>query len=90
MDIDIILEPDLDPKQIKELGIKAEEYGVNAIWTSNYFSHWDSFLSLIPLAQATQRIKFGPLAVSPFEMHPLKIANSLRKTMETTRMEKQT
>ena len=77
MDIDIILEPDLDPKQIKELGIKAEEYGVNAIWTSNYFSHWDSFLSLIPLAQATQRIKFGPLAVSPFEMHPLKIANSL-------------
>ena len=35
MDIDIILEPDLDPSQIKELGIKAEEYGVNALWTSN-------------------------------------------------------
>ncbi len=77
MDIDIILEPDLDPKQINELGIKAEEYGINAIWTSNYFAHWDPFLSLIPLAQATKKIKFGPLAVSPFEMHPLKIANSL-------------
>ena len=28
MDIDIILEPDLDPEQINELGIKAEEYGI--------------------------------------------------------------
>ena len=77
MDIDIILEPDLDPKQINELGIKAEKYGINAIWTSNYFAHWDPFLSLVPLAQTTKKIKFGPLAVSPFEMHPLKIANSL-------------
>ena len=41
MDIDIILEPDLDPKQINELGLKGEEYGINAIGTSNYFSHWD-------------------------------------------------
>ena len=75
--IDIILEPDLDPGQIKELGVKAEEYGVNALWTSNYFSHWDPFLSLVPLSESTKELKFGPLAVSPFEMHPLKIANSL-------------
>ena len=58
MDIDIILEPDLDPKQINELGIKAEEYGINAIWTSNYFAHWDPFLSLVPLAQTTKKIKY--------------------------------
>ena len=77
MHIDIILEPDLDPSQIKELGVKAEEYGVNALWTSNYFSHWDPFLSLVPLSESTKQLKFGPLAVSPFEMHPLKIANSL-------------
>ena len=77
MHIDIILEPDLDPGQIKELGVKAEEYGVNALWTSNYFSHWDPFLSLVPLSESTKELKFGPLAVSPFEMHPLKIANSL-------------
>ena len=77
MHIDIILEPDLDPSQIKELGVKAEEYGVHALWTSNYFSHWDPFLSLVPLSESTKQLKFGPLAVSPFEMHPLKIANSL-------------
>ncbi len=77
MEIDIILEPDLTPRQVAELGQKAEQYGVRAIWSSNYFAHWDCFLSLVPLVQATSRLLIGPLAVSPFEMHPLKIANSL-------------
>jgi len=77
MDIDIILEPNLPPSQVKELGIIAEEYGIRALWTSNYFSHWDGFLSLVPLAESTKKLVFGPLAVSPFEMHPLKIVNAL-------------
>jgi len=77
MDVDIILEPDLTPTQVAELGRKAERYGVRAVWSSNYFAHWDCFLSLVPLAQSTSKILLGPLAVSPFEMHPLKIANSL-------------
>jgi 5,10-methylenetetrahydromethanopterin reductase len=77
MEIDIILEPDLTPAQVVELGMKAEHYGVRALWSSNYFAHWDCFLSLVPLAQRSSRLLLGPLAVSPFEMHPLKIANSL-------------
>ncbi len=77
MQVDIILEPDLTPTQVAELGRVAESYGVRAVWSSNYFAHWDAFLSLVPLAQSTQRVLLGPLAVSPFEMHPLKIANSL-------------
>lgn len=77
MEIDIILEPDLTPAQVAELGVRAEQYGVRALWSSNYFAHWDCFLSLVPLAQATSKLLLGPLAVSPFEMHPMKIANSL-------------
>ncbi len=77
MEIDIILEPNLTPAQVAELGVAAERYGVRAVWTSNYFAHWDAFLSLVPLAQQTSRLQLGALAVSPFEMHPLKIANSL-------------
>jgi 5,10-methylenetetrahydromethanopterin reductase len=77
MEVDIILEPDLTPAQVSELGRRAEAYGVRAVWTSNYFAHWDAFLSVVPLLQATQKLLVGPLAVSPFEMHPLKIANSL-------------
>ena len=77
LDIDIILEPDLTPEQITELGQAAEKYGIRAIWTSNFFAHWDPFISLVALAQSTDRLLMGPLAVSPFEMHPLKIANGI-------------
>tara|TARA_B100001250_G_scaffold303764_1_gene265538 strand:+ start:132 stop:1154 length:1023 start_codon:yes stop_codon:yes gene_type:complete len=77
MKIDIILEPDLTPEEICDLGLLAENYGVDSIWTSNYFSHWDPFISLTQLANQSREIKLGILAVSPFEMHPLKIANSL-------------
>ena len=44
---------------------------------SNYFAHWDPITSLVPLAQSTDRLLMGPLAISPFEMHPLKIVNGL-------------
>lgn len=77
MEVDIILEPDLGPAQLVELAEAAERYGIRAIWTSNYFAHWDAFISLVPVAQATKKLRMGALAVSPFEMHPLKIANSL-------------
>ena len=77
MKIDIILEPDLTPEEICDIGLLAESYGVDSVWTSNYFSHWDPFISLTQLANQSKKIKLGILAVSPFEMHPLKIANSL-------------
>lgn len=85
MEVDIILEPDLTPAQITELGQAAERYGIRAVWTSNYFAHWDPFISLAKLAESTARIRMGALAVSPFEMHPLKIANALLTLNEISR-----
>ncbi len=84
MDVDIILEPDLTPAQITELGLAAETYGIRGLWTSNFFAHYDCFLSLADLARESKRIHMGPLAVSPFEMHPMKIANSLLTLNEMT------
>ncbi|MDP6415192.1 MAG: LLM class flavin-dependent oxidoreductase, partial [Gammaproteobacteria bacterium] len=77
MDIEIILEPDISPDQFAELAVAAESYGIRAIWSSNYHQHWDAFLSLVPAALATRKILLGPLAVSPYESHPLKLANAL-------------
>ena len=77
MEVDIILEPDLGPAQIVELATAAEKYGIRGLWTSNFFAHWDPFISLVTVALNTKRLKLGALAVSPFEMHPLKIANAL-------------
>ena len=77
MDINIILEPDLSPAQFAELAVEAERLGVRAIWSSNYHMHYDAFLSLAPAAAATSKILLGPLAISPWEMHPLKRANAI-------------
>ncbi|SVB79063.1 uncharacterized protein METZ01_LOCUS231917, partial [marine metagenome] len=77
VEVDLILEPNLTPDQIVEIGQAAEGYGIRGLWMSNYFSHWDPITSLVPLAQSTTQLLMGPLAVSPFEMHPLKIANGV-------------
>lgn len=84
MDIDIILAEDVTPSQFSELAVEAESMGIRAIWSSNYHQNWDSFLTLAPAAQATSKILLGPLAVSPWEMHPLKITNSLLTLNEMT------
>jgi len=77
MDIDIILEPDLTPGEMTELGLMAEGYGVRALWASNYPAGRDPFVCLAPLAQASSRIILGALAISPYEIHPIKISNAL-------------
>ena len=77
MDIDIILEPDLTPDQVAEIGVEAERLGIRALWSSNYHFWYDAFLALAPVAAATSKLIIGPLAVSPWEMHPLKMANAL-------------
>jgi len=77
MQIDIILEPDLTPAQVAEIAVAAENHGFRTLWHSNYHQNPDAFVALVPAALATRKIKLGVLAVSPYEMHPLKIANAL-------------
>ena len=84
MDIDIILEPDSTPQQVAEIAVEAEKRGIRSLWASNYHNKWDAFLSLVPAAQATSKIKLGVLAVSPYEMHPIKIANATLTLNEAT------
>lgn len=76
MDLDIILEADLTAPQIQELGLLAEKYGFRAIWTQNYARARDAFMIAVPLAMASKNIRVGVCIVSPYEMHPLKIANA--------------
>lgn len=77
MDIDIILECDVSPNAVAELAVAAEKLGVRALWTSNYHQNYDCFMALMPAAAATRRLLLGALAVSPWELHPLKMANAL-------------
>jgi len=65
-----------------ELGLLAESYGIGAVWTSNYPSSRDPFISLCPLATTSSRIRVGPLVITPYELHPLKMAKALASLNE--------
>jgi alkanesulfonate monooxygenase SsuD/methylene tetrahydromethanopterin reductase-like flavin-dependent oxidoreductase (luciferase family) len=80
--IDVILDPNLSPHEVTELGLLAEKYGLGAVWTSNYPSSRDPFINLCPLALASSKIRIGPLVITPYELHPYKIAKALASLNE--------
>ena len=77
MKIDVILSPDSSPAEICELGLLAESYGIQSVWSSNYPSSRDPFLTLAPLALASETVRVGPLVVTAYEQHPFKTAKAL-------------
>ncbi len=85
MQIHVILEPDVTPDQLTELGLMAERYGIAGLWVQNYATAMDPFMSLVPLARMSKRIRLGVVIVSPHEMHPLKMATSLLTLNEMSR-----
>ena len=77
MEIEIIVGCEMHPDQVAEYALAAEKAGVRALWHSNLPNGWDPFVGLSKAAQVTSRIKLGVLAISPYEMHPVRIAYSI-------------
>ncbi len=77
MRIDIFVPQELSVDETVELGVLAEKYGIGAVWAYNFTADFDPFMHLGVLARNTSKIQLGPTAVSPFELHPLMMANSL-------------
>ncbi len=77
MDIDIILNEFDSPRALAEQAALAEDYGFRAVWSTSYATGRDCFLSLVEAARSTSKILLGPLAVSPMELHPLKMTQQL-------------
>lgn len=77
MRINLILEPNSAPDRLAELAQLAESYGFYGIWTSNMHDGRDPFVNYVDAARATSKILLGPVAVSPYELHPLKMGNAL-------------
>jgi alkanesulfonate monooxygenase SsuD/methylene tetrahydromethanopterin reductase-like flavin-dependent oxidoreductase (luciferase family) len=77
VDVEIIIGCEMHPQQVADFAAKAEEAGVRTLWHSNLPNGWDPFIGLSQAAVATSRIKLGVLALSPYEMHPVRIAYSI-------------
>lgn len=77
MRIDVILEANYPPERMLELGRLAEECGLGGVWVSNMGDARDPFLNFAKLAEGTSSVRMGPIAISPYELHPMKITTSL-------------
>jgi len=77
MRFDVILDSFTSAPDMVSLGKLAEECGLGGVWIANNYNTRDAFVNFAPLAMETQRLRMGPIAVSPFELHPQKMAHSL-------------
>jgi 5,10-methylenetetrahydromethanopterin reductase len=77
MKIGVILDARSQASQLSEWGQVAEKYGLQCVWLSNVSVGKDDFVNLALLARDTKRILMGPTAISPFELHPLRMAMAI-------------
>ena len=77
MEIDVILDTRASAAQLAELGQLAEKHGIRGVWVSSLLDSRDPFTNLSVLAQSTNRLRLGPVAVNPYDMHPVRIASAL-------------
>src|SRR2546427_4119916 len=77
MKIGVVLDGRRTAAEVAELARLAEARGFSHVWLSGGARTKDHFVRLAVAAAATTRIRLGPVAVSPFEMHPAQIALSL-------------
>ena len=77
MKVGIVLDGRRSASEIAELAGRAETHGFNSVWLSGGARTKDHFVRLAVAAAATSRIRLGPVALSPFEMHPVHIGLAL-------------
>jgi 5,10-methylenetetrahydromethanopterin reductase len=77
MRVDLILEANHSGARVAELAKLAEDCGFGGVWVSNMHDARDPFINFVQAALATKRITIGPVAVSPYELHPMKMAAAL-------------
>lgn len=77
MKFHVILEANNSHERIAELARLAESFGMEGLWVSNMHDSRDPFINFTEAARTTDTIRMGPVAVSPYELHPLKMANAL-------------
>ena len=77
MKVQLFLEAGIPPAELAELGVMAEGYGVQTLWASSFPAKREPFMCLSALAAQPGKMRLGAVPISPYELHPLKIADSL-------------
>jgi 5,10-methylenetetrahydromethanopterin reductase len=77
MKVQLFLEAGIPPAEISAIGSLAEGYGVETLWASSFPARREPFMCLAALAAQPGNMHLGAVPISPYELHPLKIADML-------------
>jgi 5,10-methylenetetrahydromethanopterin reductase len=77
MHVDVILEAGLPAARVEALAVAAERYRIRTLWVASFPSRRDPVPALALASRATRSIRLATLPVSPYEVHPLRIADQL-------------
>ena len=83
MKIGIVLDGMTPANKLADLARLAEKNEIEYLWLSAGARSKDHFVRLAAAAASTTKIRLGPIATSPFEMHPAIIGNALLTLDET-------
>ena len=83
MKIGIVLDGTTPANKLADLARLAEQNGIEYLWLSAGSRTKDHFVRLAVAAASTTKIRLGPIATSPFEMHPAIIGSALLTLDET-------
>ena len=84
MKVEIFLEAGLPASEVCELGLLAESLGVHALYASAFPARRDPFLSLSELAVKSSAIRLGVVPLSPFEIVPVRLSDTLHTLNDMT------
>ena len=71
----IELTPEHDPHRIVDLGVRAENAGYDAVYSTCHYNNRDPWAVLSQLATATESVRLGPGVANPYETHPVTLAS---------------
>ena len=77
MKVQVFLEAGIPPGDVADLSALADSFGIDTLWASSFPARREPFMCLSAAATQTSNIRLGPVPISPYELHPLKIADAL-------------
>lgn len=85
MRVGVVLDGRRTADEVADLAKLAEDCGIHHLWLSGGSRTKDHFLRLAVAATRTTAIQLGPIAVSPLEAHPARLATELLTLQEIAR-----
>ena len=73
----IELTPEHDLHRLVDLGVRAEDAGYDAVYSTCHYNNRDPWAFLSQLATATDSVRLGPGVANPYETHPVTLASKV-------------